>query len=81
MNKNRWAIIGLPRYVLRAFIIQLEGFEIRQKLFDEVSKGTVLMFLSPDAKQSDYFSPILITKEQLMYQYYGEKISSIKKSN
>ena len=63
MSKKKWAIRGLPRYVLRAFIIQLEGFEIRQKLFDEIGKGAVLMFLPPDAKQSNYFSPIPITRE------------------
>ena len=81
MSKKKWAIRGLPRYVLRAFIIQLEGFEIRQKLFDEIGKGAVLMYLPPDAKQSDYFWSIPITRKQLMSQYYGENIPSINESD
>ena len=82
MNKNKWVIIGLPRHVLRSLIIQIEGGEIRHELFDNLdSSDAVLMFLPPDAKQSDYFLPIPINREQLMFQYYGEKIPSINKSN
>lgn len=78
MNKNKWAIKGLPRHVLRGLIIQIEGSEIRHELFNEMdSSGAVLMFLPPDAKQSDYLQPVPITREQLMSQYYGENVPSI----
>ena len=68
----------MPRHVLRGLIIQIEGGEIRQQLFEEMnSAGATLMFFPPDGKESDNFSPVPITREQLMYQYYGENVPSI----
>lgn len=45
IDKNSWGIRGLPRYVLRGLIIQIEGGEIRHELFNDMdSSGAVLMF-------------------------------------
>lgn len=38
----------------------------------------LLMFLPPDAKQADHFAMIPITREQLVAEYYGEQVPSIK---
>lgn len=81
IDSNDWGIRGLPRYVLRGLIVQLEAFEIRHELFDMTSSGAVLMFLPPDATQADPFIPIPITREQLIAGYYGESIPTIRKQD
>lgn len=81
MDSNNWRVTGLPRYVLRGLIVQLEASELRHELFNMTDSGAVLMFLPPDAKPTDPFIPIPITREQLTTGYYGESISSIRKQN
>ncbi|MGG6268347.1 restriction endonuclease [Leptolyngbya sp. AN03gr2] len=74
------AVRGLPRHILRAFIIQLEVFEIRHELFEMPSSGALLMFLPPDSRQTDRFAMIPINREQLMNEYFGEQIPSIRET-
>lgn len=77
---SKCAVRGLPRYVLRAFILQLEFFEIRHELFKMPNSSALLMFLPPDAKPTDHFVMVPITREQLMNEYYGEQILSIRET-
>lgn len=78
---SKWAVRGLPRYVLRAFIVQLEFFNIRRELFEMTGSGALLMFLPPNANQTDHFAMIPITREQLMNEYYGAQIPSIRETD
>ena len=78
---SKLAVRGLPKYALRAFIIQLEAFEIRHELFEMSKSDALLMFLPPNAKQTDHFAMIPITREQLMNEYYGAQIPSIREAN
>lgn len=80
LDTSMWAVRGLPRYSLRAFIIQLEFFEIRYELFEMNSSRALLMYLPPGAKQTDHFTMFPITREQLMNEYYGVQVPSIKES-
>lgn len=81
LDATTWGIRGLPRYVLRGLIVQLDASEIRHELFNMDSSGAVLMFLPPNTKQTDYFVPIPITREQLITEYYGENVPSIRNIN
>ena len=78
LDTSHWAVRGLPRYCLRTFVAQLEFFEIRRELFQMQGSGALLMFLPPAAKQSDHFAMIPITREQLIAEYYGGEVPSIK---
>jgi Restriction endonuclease len=75
---SKCAVRGLPRYVLRAFILQMEFFEIRHELFKMTNADLMLMFLLPNAGEDEHFIQIPITREQLMNEYYGEQIPSIR---
>lgn len=81
IDSNNWAVRGLPRYVLRGLIVQLEAFELRHELFDMTSSGAVLMFLPPDATSKETFIPVPITREQLRHEYYGASVSSIRQQD
>jgi hypothetical protein len=67
---SKLAVRGLPQYVFGAFINWLEAFEIRHELFEMPYSNALLMFLPPDARQTDRFSMIPITREQLIIEYY-----------
>lgn len=79
IDSSNWGIRGLPRYVLRILIIQLESSELNHELFNMTKFAAVLMFRHPDAKPIDPFMSIPITREQLIAEYYGESVSSIRK--
>jgi hypothetical protein len=64
-------IRGLPRFSLRAFIVSLEIFEMR-------GHGAMIMFLPPDPVEDAPFASILITRNQLMREYYGAFVPSVK---
>ena len=74
------AVRGLPLFSLKSFIIQLDLLKIRHELFEMNSSGALLMFLPPDAKQTTRFAMIPITTEQLMNEYYGAQVPSIRES-
>jgi hypothetical protein len=78
IDKSIWEVRGLPQYALRGLIVQLEFFEIRHELFDVKNSGAVIMFRPPDAQQSDPFIPIPITREQIITEYYGKSVASIR---
>lgn len=78
LDKNTYGVRGLPRYVLRGLIQQIEFCKIRHELFEDLSSSdAVLMFPPPDIERTDYLFPVKITREQLMWQYYGKNIPSI----
>ncbi len=70
LNPNKWGIRGLPRHVLRGFIILLELLE-RQK------GGAMLCIKHPGEKPEAPFIGIPITRDELALEYYGETISHI----
>ena len=81
IDKNTWGVRGLPQYALRSLIVQLEAFEIRHELFDMKNSGAVIMFRPPNAKRSDPFIPIPITREQIITEYYGKMVASLREEN
>ncbi len=73
LDSKRWAIRGLPRYALRAFLIHLELYE------KAMNTGAVICFLPPGARPDAKFIGIQASREDLIRDYYGELIPSIEK--
>ncbi|WP_228025117.1 hypothetical protein [cf. Phormidesmis sp. LEGE 11477] len=71
----------MSQYALRGLIVQLEFFEIRHETFGMTNSGAVIMFRPPDAQQSDPFIPIPITREQIIDEYYGKGVASLRDEN
>lgn len=71
LDHKQWVIRGLPRFALRAFLIHLELYE---KLMDAEA---VICFLPPGARPDAEFIGIKVSREDLIRDYYGEKIPSI----
>lgn len=74
LDPNRWAIRGLPRYALRAFLLTLELYEKR------MNAGALICFLPPGAQADAQFVGIQASREDLIRDYYGEPIPSIEDS-
>lgn len=74
LDPNEWAIRGLPRYALRAFLIHLEFYE------KFMNSEAVICFLPPGAPPGEKFIAIKASREDLIRDYYGETIPSIDKS-
>lgn len=75
LDKNKWAIRGLPRYAFRAFLITLELYEKR------MNAEAMICFLPPGAPQDAQFIGIRVSREDLIRDYYGEPIPSIEDSH
>lgn len=72
LDAEKWAIRGLPRYSLRAFLITLELYE------KKMGAGAALCMLPPGARQDADFIFIPVSRENLIIEYYGEPIPSIE---
>jgi len=72
LDPKQWAIRGLPRYALRAFLITLELYE------KKMNTGAIICFLPPGARPDAEFVGIQASREDLIRDYYGEKILSIE---
>lgn len=70
LNSTEWAIRGLPRQVLRAFILMMELME-RQK------GGAMLCMRRPGEPPDSPFLGVPITRDELALEYYGEAIPRI----
>jgi hypothetical protein len=72
LDPKQWAIRGLPRYALRAFLITLELYE------KKMNTGAIICFLPPGARPDAEFVGIQASREDLIRDYYGEPIPSIE---
>lgn len=68
LDPNKWAIRGLPRHALRAFLILLEFYE------KKMNSGAIISFLPPGAPQDAQFIGIVASSEELANEYYGKPI-------
>jgi len=71
LDPNRWAVRGLPRFALRAFLITLE-------LYERKMTGAVICFLPPGAVPDAQFVGVPASRDDLIREYYGEPIPSIE---
>jgi len=74
LNPKQWAVRGLPRFALRAFLITLELYE------KKMNTGAQLLFLPPGAKSDAQFIGIEVSRADLVREYYGEPIPSVEES-
>ncbi|HEI6959924.1 TPA: restriction endonuclease [Yersinia enterocolitica] len=72
LNSEEWAVRGLPRFALRAFLITLEFYEKRMNTWAH------LLFLPPGAGSDAPFISIQALREDLVREYYGESIPLIE---
>jgi len=72
LTSDRWAVRGLPRFALRAFLITLELYEKR------MNGGAVICLLPPGAKPDAQFVGVPASRDDLIREYYGEPIPSIE---
>ncbi|MEN4918448.1 restriction endonuclease [Achromobacter spanius] len=70
LDSNRWCVRGMPQYVFRAFLIQLEWAEMR-------GYGAAVLFAPPGALKSKPFITLPASREDLIAEYYKGKIPSI----
>lgn len=70
LDPNKWAVRGLPRFALRAFILMLELFEMR-------GQGAMLGFKLPQSPVLEPMVWIPITRRQLIENYYGGHVPSV----
>lgn len=70
LDPKQWAIRGLPRFALRAFLVTLELYE------KKMNGGAIICFLPPGAKSDTQFVGIQASREDLIRDYYGEPIPS-----
>jgi hypothetical protein len=75
LSPKRWAIRGLPRFALRAFLVTLELYE------KKMNGGTILCFLPPGAEDDAEFIGIQASREDLIRDYYGSPIRSLEETD
>ena len=84
LDTSENCIRGLPRYCLRAFIIELEWFEKREKLvgapFGTTKSGGAMIFFD-NSGQSDNIEFMCkhISYDRLAKEYYCDDVPSIEK--
>jgi hypothetical protein len=71
LDARRWAVRGLPRYALRAFLIQLEFFEMK-------GVSASILYKPPGAEAEKPFIAIPAERAALVAEYYGKDIPSIR---
>ncbi|GAB6847070.1 hypothetical protein [Paraburkholderia kururiensis] len=74
LDPSRWAVRGLPKFSLRAFILTMELFEMR-------GHGAMILFLPPGAKDDANFVGVPISRQQLVEEYYGAQVPRIKRED
>jgi len=70
LDDNRWCVRGMPQYIFRAFLIQLEWAEMR-------GYGAAIWFSPPGALKDKTFITLPASREDLIAEYYKGKIPSI----
>jgi hypothetical protein len=71
LSKSLWAVRGLPRYALRAFLAALELYE------KKMAAAAGIFFLPPGARPDAQWIMIKTSRDDLVREYYGSKIPSI----
>lgn len=71
LDTSQWAVRGLPRYALRAFLLQLEFMEMK-------GGRAAIAFKPPGALSSAPFISLPAPYADLVSEYYGKPIPSIK---
>ncbi len=74
LDSKQWAIRGLPRFALRAFLVTLEAYETRMNC------RAMLLFLPPGALPDAPFVGIPVSREELIREYYGAHIPSVEEA-
>ena len=72
LNSKQWCVRGMPQYVFRAFLLQLELAEMR-------GYGASVLFTPPGAIKDTPFITLPAPREELIAEYYDGEIPSIKK--
>lgn len=72
LDPNMWAVRGLPRHALRAFLLTLDLYEKKRNC------GAVICFLPPGAAPDAEFFSLPASRDDLIRDYYGESIPSIE---
>ncbi|NIE81145.1 restriction endonuclease [Asaia sp. As-1742] len=74
LSYEKWAVRGLPRFALRAFIMSCELMNLNVNNIG----GAAILFLPPGAIEGAGFAMMAISREQLISEYYGAPVPSIK---
>lgn len=71
LSANQWCVRGMPQYVFRAFLLQLELFEMR-------GCGAAVLFVPPGAIQDKPFITLPASRKDLIAEYYKGELPNIK---
>lgn len=71
LSANQWCVRGMPQYVFRAFLLQLELFEMK-------GCGAAVLFSPPGALKDKPFITLPASREDLIAEYYKDELPSIK---
>jgi hypothetical protein len=72
LDSDRWCVRGMPQYVFRAFLIQLEWAEMK-------GYGAAVLFAPPGAFKDKPFITLPASRKDLIAEYYKGEIPSITK--
>lgn len=73
LNPTEWGVRGMPRHVLRAFILMMELME----LMERQKGGAMLCMKHPGETPDTPFLGVPIARDELELEYYGEKIPRV----
>ncbi|MEY8215319.1 MAG: restriction endonuclease [Colwellia sp.] len=71
LNNEKWCVRGMPQYVFRSFLLQLELAEMK-------GYGAAVLFTPPGAIKDTPFITLPAPREELIAEYYDGEIPSIK---
>ncbi|MFG6179585.1 restriction endonuclease [Halomonas sp. THAF12] len=71
LNPKEWCVRGMPQYVFRSFLIQLELAEMR-------GFGASVLFAPPGALKHKPFIAVSASREDLIAEYYDGDVPSIR---
>jgi len=75
LDPQKWAIRGLPRFALRAFLVTLGLYE---KTIN--CGGAVIYFCPPGVPPDSELGGFIASREDLIREYYGEPIPSLEET-
>lgn len=70
LDSNEWCVRGMPQYVYKMFLLQLELAEMR-------GYGATVLFTPPGAIKDTPFISLPASREDLISEYYDGEIPSI----
>ncbi len=75
LDPQKWAIRGLPRFALRAFLVTLGLYEKTMNC-----GGAVIYFCPPGVPPDSELGGFIASREDLIREYYGEPIPSLEET-